>query len=75
VKVELQVFNDGNEGFGLELVLFVEIVLFFELSDKLNVRVCEIVFFGMRYVVLCAQAEVTMVFDWFWQLGWVLDDE
>lgn len=29
VEVELQVLNNGDEGFGLELVLFVEIVLFF----------------------------------------------
>jgi hypothetical protein len=75
VEVELQVLNDGDEGFGLELVLFVEIVLSFELPNKLNVRVCEIVFFGMRDVVLGAEAEVAVVFDWLGQLGRVLDDE
>ncbi len=45
------------------------------MADELNVGVGEIVFFGVRDVVLGAEAEVAMVLDWFGKFDWALDQE
>ena len=71
MKVLLQVLDNRDESFRLELVLFVEVVLLFELTDELGVWLGQIVLLWVGKVVLWSQAKVPMVLNRFGKLWWM----